>query len=488
MKIVLNTNDATVSERYIEALVLLYFPCEKFGKGSSDKCLDILISREKDSIYGKALLTFDGKKTEKQMKEYLPEYSGAVKCFCGKMIISLLNERTGYIPPWGIMTGVKPARFALGLMIDEGLAPPQVCEALEKRYLVSPEKAALAVEVAEFDKKVLNRYKERDYSLYIGIPFCPGRCRYCSFVSYATPQLKALLPEYTDALLKEVSMLSETARSLNLKLKSVYIGGGTPTVLEEKQLEKLLEMLNNNFELNQNVEFTCEAGRPDTINKKKLELLKKYGVGRISVNTQTTNDSILSSVGRGHTFSDYIKAYHMAEELGFSVNTDLIAGLPGESTESFRKSVDDVVSLLPGNITVHAFSLKKSSEYTCEGRRFDISDDKIADMISYSYKKITDSGYFPYYIYRQKNTEGNFENTGYTRDEFSAGLYNVYMMEGFHTVLAAGAGAATKLVSKDLSNTRKIYNPKYPYEYLRAADYIYKKKENIIRFYAEQYN
>ena len=178
----------------------------------------------------------------------------------------------------------------------------------------------------------------------------------------------------------------------------------------------------------------------------------------------------------------------MAEELGFSVNTDLIAGLPGESTESFRKSVDDVVSLLPGNITVHAFSLKKSSEYTCEGRRFDISDDKIADMISYSYKKITDSGYFPYYIYRQKNTEGNFENTGYTRDEFSAGLYNVYMMEGFHTVLAAGAGAATKLVSKDLSNTRKIYNPKYPYEYLRAADYIYKKKENIIRFYAEQYN
>ena len=221
--------------------------------------------------------------------------------------------------------------------------------------------------------------------------------------------------------------------------------------------------------------------------KEQLSILADCGVNRLSINTQSTYDTILQSVCRCHTFEDYKKAFFLAKNMDFAINTDLIAGLPGESVESFCKSIDDVLFISPDNFTVHSFSLKKSSEYTVCGQTFDNSDRSIDKMLSYSSLKMKEHRYFPYYMYRQKNTDGNFENVGYTNSENAIACYNIYMMEGFHSVLAAGAGASTKLVSRNLSTTGKIYNPKYPYEYLRAKDDILKNKEQILLFYKEKY-
>lgn len=487
MRIILDSNDKAISSHYLETLVLLYLPGEKFGAGDENTSLFFLVKTENSSVYVRAVLDFCGVTDSEESEVCLPKNARRdfVKSFCGKIFLKLFGRKFGYIPPWGILTGVTPAKFAAGI-IRNGKSDTEAVRILEEQYLVSAEKACLAVNTAKFELSVSEAAHSNDYSLYVGIPFCPSRCRYCSFVSYSTPQLAALLPEYISVLCKETETLCAAAAELGLRLKSIYVGGGTPTVLNEEMTERLLDNIVGYLGCLDGVEFTYEAGRPDTVNQKKLDILKAYGVNRVSINTQTTNNEILRSVGRNHSYEDYLCAFRSAKQTGFSVNTDLIAGLPGESTESFCKSVNDVASVSPDNITVHSFSLKKSSEYTVGGQKLDIADRSIEEMIAYSSKKLDECGYFPYYMYRQKNTGGNCENVGYTKNGESAGLYNVYMMEGVHTVLAAGAGASTKLISGDISE--KIYNPKYPYEYLRAGSDILKKRESIIRFYKEQNN
>ncbi len=489
MKIVLSSDDKSVAEHYLQSLVLLYKPLEKFGEGDCDSTLSFLLKKEDGSYYGRAFFESDGIAHEKTLTEEICLYDGSknpAKCFAGKLFLLLFSSVFGYKPPWGILTGVRPARYALDFLLS-GESSERTKNILVRMYHVDEDKAELAVQVALCDLKVLEAQKAREFSLYIGIPFCPSRCRYCSFVSYATPKLRSLLPEYLEMLLCETRMLCDTAKDLGLSLKSVYVGGGTPSVLDEAQMgffvPKLRECIGD-----ENVEFTYEAGRPDTVTEEKLAILSDNGVTRLSINTQTTNDKILESVGRCHTFDDYRRAFLLAKEKDFMINTDLIAGLPGESVESFCKSIDDVVNMSPDNITVHSFSLKRSSEYTVSGNTFEPGESHIDRMLSYSSAKMKELGYFPYYMYRQKNTDGNFENVGYTKDEKSMALYNIYMMEGFHSVLAAGAGASTKLVSADLSTVGKIYNPKYPYEYLRAKDDILKNKEQILLFYKEKYD
>lgn len=489
MKIILSTDDKSVVENYIQSLVLLYKPLEKFGAGEHDSTLTFVIKDCDDSFSGFARLEQSDHAFEKHMTESKKIYAlskNAAKCFSGKLFLSLFTEVFGYKPPWGILTGVRPARYALDFLLN-GVSPEKTKEILVNMYHADVDKAQLAVSVALCDFNVLKDAGDREYSLYIGIPFCPSRCRYCSFVSYATPNLFKLLPSYLELLTEETKMLVDTANELGLSLKSVYVGGGTPSVLAEEQMQDFLprirKILGDNLP-----EFTYEAGRPDTVTQRKLDILKQNGVTRLSVNTQTTNDRILESVGRCHTFDDYKKAFFMAKEKGFLINTDLIAGLPGESFESFCQSIDDVSALCPDNITVHSFTLKKSSDFTVTGATLDRKNSHIEKMISYSSKRMGECGYFPYYMYRQKNTDGNCENVGYSKDEKSMALYNIYMMEGFHTVLAAGAGASTKLVSKNLLGQAKIYNPKYPYEYLRQKDDILKNREQILLFYKEKYN
>lgn len=489
MKIVLKTDLNSLSKQYIETLVLLYLPMEKFGENDSEKKLTFSVQLEDGKYFGSAVYEADGvfEKEELSLDRISNEgFEISAKSFAGKLFISLFGRIFGYFPPWGMLTGVRPARFALDMM-NIAKTYEATKALLCNNYLCTPEKADLAIKVAQFDKKIYENKGNRDFSLYIGIPFCPTRCRYCSFVSYSTPSLLSLIPEYVDMLFEETKMLLSTAKELSLDLKSIYVGGGTPTVLDEDLLESFLKRLyplleDTNFE-----EFTFEAGRPDTVTEEKLSILKKYGVTRVSINTQTSNDEILSSVGRKHTYSDFVNAFNMAKKYGFSVNTDLIAGLPGECVESFKKSISDVVKLSPDNITVHSFSLKKSSDYTLEGEKLDPKDEKISEMLMFSSLCMEENGYMPYYMYRQKNTGGNFENVGYTKSEKEAGLYNVYMMEGLHTILAAGAGASTKLVFENLTNNEKIYNPKYPFEYLKDKENILKHGQIIKSFYDNRY-
>lgn len=484
MKIQLNKEGVSLSTHYIETLVLLYLPLEKFGISEKDSLLDFSVSDNDGIFYGSAELTFDGISTKKTLSipvSEFPDETDKAKCFAGRLFLDLFSERFGYTPPWGIMTGVRPAHLAFELM-RKGCSPEKSRNIIERYYLADHDKAKLAVTLALIDKELCEGMNGNEYSLYIGIPFCPTRCRYCSFVSYATDGLKSLLPEYMEKLSSEISSVTDVAKEVSLKLKSVYVGGGTPSILDEGALEHFLEHINRCTE-NESFEFDFEGGRPDTLTRKKLEILKKHGVKRLCINTQTTNDEILRLVGRNHTFEDYKRAFYDACELGFVINTDLIAGLPGESYESFCRSLDDVCTLNPQNITVHSFSLKKSSDYTVGGQRLDVTDKGISDMLSYCEKKMSMTGYHPYYMYRQKNTSGNLHNVGYTDSMEHMGLYNVYMMEGLHSVLACGAGASTKLVSGDMKTTEKIYNHKYPYEYLKADDDILKKKEVIKRFF-----
>lgn len=482
MKIVLKTSGCAVSNHYIETLVLLYMPCEKFGKDETYPLLDIEISRDGEKFYGTAVLDAESKVSKEVFESsvyFYPEAADKAKCFAGQLFINLFSKRFGFVPPWGMMTGVRPAGYAMELM-KSGMTQEEVKNVFCECYGVGRDKAALATDLGKLALD-LRQAPERDYSLYAGIPFCPSRCRYCSFVSYATPNLHALLPQYMQKLTQEVKMLAKTAKDLSLNLKSVYIGGGTPSMPDADALRAFLYELRSCLDGEYELDF--EGGRPDTLNDEKLDILKEYGVTRLCINTQTTNDEILKAVGRNHTFADYKRAFFAARDKGFVINTDLIAGLPGESYESFKKSVDDIVALEPENITVHAFSLKKSSEYTVSGKRFSVYGSDAEKMILYSSQALSKSGYIPYYMYRQKNTEGNLENVGYTKNTDVMCRYNIYMMEGLHSVFAAGAGASTKLVGKNSSDSVKIYNPKYPYEYLSGFDDILNKEQRIKRFY-----
>ena len=480
-----------VSAHYLSTLVLLFRPVEKFGVGDDRSTLSLDLSEENGVLYGKALLFENGKTTEKENHAPASDFSrveNPAKVFGGRLVVSLFSERDGYTPPWGILTGVRPARLALDFL-QKGFSPEETKAIFSDLYGALPEKASLALSVAERDLSHLKKLRKRAYGLYIGIPFCPTRCRYCSFTSYATPSLSALLPDYLTRLCEEVRLYTEAARSLSLPLDEVYIGGGTPSVLSETQLSSFLSKILSCFSSEPLSEFTFEAGRPDTISLEKLKILREAGVDRVSINTQTTNDSILRAVGRNHTAYDYFSAFEKARKIGFSViNTDLIAGLPGESVESFEKSLGDVLTLAPENITVHAFTLKRSSEYTVGGKTFSPSDPTVSRMLSFTEEKMRAHGYFPYYMYRQKNTGGNLENVGYTRSEKAICRYNINMMEEFRTVLAAGAGASGKLVGEDFKTAEKMHNPKYPYEYLKENAYMLKNREEFIRFYTEKYS
>lgn len=492
MKIVLSTA-LPVSAHYLSTLVLLFRPVEKFGAGDDRSTLSLTLYEENETFFGKATLFENGKTFEKAASAKAGDYAvceNPAKVFAGNLIVALFSEHDGYAPPWGILTGVRPARFALDFL-QKGFSHEKTAKILSEIYKVRPEKAALSLSVADIDLDHLKHRKEKTFGLYIGIPFCPTRCRYCSFTSYATPSLAALLPDYLTRLCEEVRLYLKTARELSLSLCELYIGGGTPSVLSEKQLEQffseLLPLLSYSSETLS--EFTFEAGRPDTVTEEKLKILRGAGIGRVSINTQTTNDAILCAVGRGHTARDYFSAFEKARKAGFaSINTDLIAGLPGESVESFEKSLCDVLSLEPENITVHAFTLKRSSEYTVGGKTISPSDPTVLRMLSFTEEKMRQNGYFPYYMYRQKNTGGNLENVGYAKTKDAICRYNIDMMEEFRTVLAAGAGASSKLAGKDIKTVKKLHNPKYPYEYLKDNTYMLKNREEILRFYAEEYS
>ncbi len=396
------------------------------------------------------------------------------------MMFDMLKAITGYTPPWGILTGVRPAKLMSNLCNNYGelWAVTYFTDELQ----VSEEKTALALTVAKKESPIISESAPDSYSLYVSVPFCPTRCSYCSFISHSNESAKKLIPEYVEKLCLELEITGRIAREQKLKLESIYIGGGTPSVLTAEQLKKVTDTISNNFDVPSVKEYTIEAGRPDSTTKEKLEVMKNCGCTRISINPQTFNDEVLREIGRNHTSQMTLDCFSDAREVGFdNINTDLIAGLPTDTLSSYEKTLDKAIELSPENITVHTLALKRSSNIVTESRKTN-SGIIASEMLSLTQKRLTEAGYVPYYMYRQSKCLGNLENVGWAKEGYE-GLYNVYMMEECHTVLAVGAGAVIKLKAPTGNEIERIFNYKYPYEYISGFDEIIRRKEYIGEFY-----
>lgn len=428
---------------------------------------------------------WDGEREDVFVPADTPQLRDAEELAASLAIFRLLQRRTRYTPPWGMLTGVRPSKLMITLIND--LGEDGAKRYFQEQLLVQPEKTALAAAVARQEDRILQTSKPDSFSLYLSVPFCPSRCSYCSFVSHSvnSPSAKKLVEPYVALLLRELEQCGTIARELGLRLETVYVGGGTPTTLSAEQLAAVCSAIARHFPLGAAREFTVEAGRPDTITPEKLRTLKDAGVTRISINPQTLNDDVLSHIGRRHTAAEAIDCFHMARRMGFdNINMDLIAGLETDTPDSFRRTLDGILALSPENITVHTLALKRSSRMVAVENALARDGAAVAEMLSDTQRTCTSGGYVPYYMYRQSRSVGNFENVGWCRPG-TEGLYNVFMMEEAHTVLACGAGAVTKLREPHGKWIERIFNFKYPYEYISRFDELTARNARIKAFYDE---
>ncbi len=405
----------------------------------------------------------------------------AAKLAVGRAFALAAQAQGCPLPAYGLLTGVRPVKLALSyLNVYEADALPL----LREHYLVDEEKAATLVSLAQARRDLEKRLHPKDILLYVSIPFCPSRCSYCSFISSAAPRHLDRIPQYVELLQRQLNQTALLCRKHGLRLRGVYMGGGTPGVLSARQLHDVFTQIQREFATH-SCEFTCELGRPDTVTEEKLQALCLAGVERISINTQSTNDRVLKAIGRTHSAQDFFEAYRLARRYPFaSINVDLIAGLPGESKESFEKSVVEVLALQPENLTVHSFCLKHSAATA----GFDLCPrEDAAQMLDFSHQRCINEGLRPYYLYRQKNASGALENTGYARFGKEC-LYNVAMMEDMLPVLAVGAGGITKLPGKkEGDKIRRLAEFKYPFEYLARPEKIKENRIALDRLLEEYY-
>ncbi len=470
-----------------ENLCRMFYPnsdirlCYEYDKSDSDY-LYTEMSESNGVTFLSAKLNVDDGSAEytEELADYSDDEAEYLLALC---IYSCFTKVTGYRPKWGLLTGVRPSKL-MSKLIDK-YGKKQAEKYFTEKLLVSAEKTTLAATVSDVQKPLVSTNKGNSFSLYVSIPFCPSRCSYCSFVSHSitSANAKKLFPEYLENLIKEIEITGKYAAKNSLKLESVYFGGGTPGILGAEESELLIKTIKDNFDLSSCREFTFESGRADVTTREKLVTLFNNGVDRISINPQTFDDSVLEIIGRKHTADQAIESYNIARYIGFeSINMDLIAGLPGDSVERFRNSVDTAISLRPENITVHALALKRSSTLVAKDNVSLAQDDDAGKMIDYANNALTKAGYIPYYMYRQSRCVGNLENVGWALPGKEC-LYNIYMMEEIHTVLAVGAGAVTKLKQPDGSLIERIFNFKYPYEYNSRFDEVIERKNRITEFY-----
>lgn len=401
-----------------------------------------------------------------------------------QLLYKLLCDFTGLTQPWGILTGVRPVKLLRRLAEESN--EEQAVKKFEKDFFVSNEKIALSRETEHNERKILELSKPESFSLYVGIPFCPSRCSYCSFVMASIERAEKLIEPYTKLLCEEIKRTAEIANKLGLRLETVYFGGGTPTTLSAEQLDTVLRTVNKSFDMSTCREFTVEAGRPDTIDIAKLFALKENKVDRISINPQTVNDEVLKTIGRKHTAQQFFDAFELARKCGFdNINTDLIAGLPTDTPESFKNSLDSIVGLNAECITVHTLCMKRASRLTTEGVTLDLQQARDArEMLAYTQNILGQNEYIPYYMYRQSRMVGNLENVGWSKRGFES-LYNVYVMDETHTILACGSGGVTKLKRNNPDYLERIFNFKYPYEYIDRFDELIQRKSGIMQFYGQ---
>lgn len=396
----------------------------------------------------------------------------------GVLLYQMLSELTGISPPWGVLTGIRPVKLFLRCM-DEGMDVPALQDCFMRDRLVQQSRFDLALRVARAEQPLLARSTGDSFSLYVSIPFCPTRCAYCSFVSHSVEQAARLIPDYVERLCEEISDTAQIANRLGLRLRTIYFGGGTPTSISAQQLSRIMEQVAASFDVASVWEYTVEAGRPDTITQEKLDVIYKWGARRISINPQTLSDEILRVIGRKHTVEQCLQWYRRAKEMGFSVNMDLIAGLPTDTREGFARSVSGLIAAAPQNITVHTLTVKRAARLSPDEARSEL--DTVRGMADDARQALMSAGYEPYYLYRQNGTLSALENVGFAQLGAEC-LYNVYMMDETHSVLAVGAGASTRLCHPLTNGIERIYNYKYPYEYLERFDEVKRRKMQIEAF------
>ncbi len=378
-------------------------------------------------------------------------------------------------PPWGALAGVRPTKISTKHLLEGGTAK-SADKLLKDVYYVTPPRRQLAVDCSLATARAASLLEPTDVSLYVGIPFCPTRCAYCSFVSRTVGKRTELIEPYLQALLTEIKEVGRLLASSRRKVRTIYIGGGTPTTLSDGQMQQLLDTIVQSLDLSRLIEFTVEGGRPDTLSFSKLETIARYA-DRMSINPQTMNDTVLKACGRPHKGNDVLRAYSEARQAGYkAINMDLIAGLPKDTVESFRASLDAVTDLQPANITVHTLALKKDADLFSRREDLPTAQD-VTDMVAYATDKLRSLGYKPYYLYRQKYMSGSFENVGWSRDGLDC-LYNIYMMEEVHTIVSVGGGSISKVNLPD-GKLIRFPNPKYPEQYIENLDAVLEKKRQM---------
>ena len=380
------------------------------------------------------------------------------------------------VPAWGALAGVRPTKITTKHLLEGG-TPKSADKLMKDVYYVTEDRRRLAVDCSQSTVHAVSLMEPEDISVYVGIPFCPTRCTYCSFVSRTIGKKTELLVPYLAALEQEIRCTAQLMRSSGKHLRTLYIGGGTPTTLTTPQMIRLLDTLRESFDFSRCIEFTVEGGRPDTLDAEKLRAIREHGADRMSINPQTMEDPVLRACGRPHKAQDVIRAYHEAEDAGFTaINMDLIAGLPQDSVEGFIRSLDAVAALNPANITVHTLALKKGADLF-EKREGLSTAEEVTRMVDYANETLRAHNFKPYYLYRQKYMSGSFENVGWSRDNLDC-LYNIYMMEELHTIVSLGGGGMNKVNLPD-GTLRRFHNPKFPEQYIEMIDSVKQQKEEL---------
>ena len=476
----------------VEQMLMTLFPDERpeYPEGKPEgKRMEIRLSRTDAttsascalyagrSVFRGAARTANGKLTDPLTRDRI----------CQRLIKNAMYRaalKSGVAKPaWGALTGVRPGKLMAGLVAE----CPDEKTALRRfiaEFDVSPERAALCLATTRETLRAEESLDARDVCLYVGIPFCPTRCAYCSFVSQSVEKSMQLVEPFLHALEREIAATAEQARALGLRPVSLYMGGGTPTTLTAAQLDRLCAVLEEQFDLSALREYTVEAGRPDTITEEKLRVLRAHGVDRVSVNPQSMSDRVLEAIGRRHTAADIVAALDQVRAVGgLTVNMDLIAGLPGDSVAGFRDTLEKVLMLGAENVTVHTLALKKGSRITVDQTPLP-SAREVGAMLDYAQGRLRAAGYAPYYLYRQKFMSGGFENVGWQKGG-TVNLYNVCIMEELRSILAMGGGGSTKLIRLDGGKNIRLTAPKYPMEYIAQIEKTCSDKAQIGAFYRQ---
>ena len=483
MKLIFRGHD----DRYaVEQSLLAFFPEERpvyDPAGDESRCAWVRLFTAAKYTTATTRIVYDGREgrglsrlaIDPALNEYEQERlrQKAVKLSFFKAARAI----TGTTPTWGALTGIRPGKLA-ARFLEEGKTPAQTDRILRDTYFVAPERRRLCIETAQAGLKAKADLQPNDISLYIGIPFCPTRCAYCSFVSASVEKSFHMMEPYLEVLRQEITDAARMVKETGLHVKSFYMGGGTPTTLTAQQMDTLLTHLNREFDLSDTVEYCIEAGRPDTITREKLQVLMDHGADRISVNPQSLEDHVLRAIGRKHTAADIEQVMELAMSMGFPhVNMDLIAGLPEDTPEGFRRTLDKCLTYGADNITVHTLSLKKGSRILMEGLTIPDAS-QVAEMLDYADPTLRSHGFAPYYLYRQKYMSGSFENLGWCISG-AEGLYNIYIMEELHSILSLGAGGSTKMVDTANEHIERVFHAKFPNEYITRPE---KQEENLRAF------